>query len=72
MAGSKSFAAIGQRAADAGPEALAALGAIRGTADEPTFRRAFALVSPDVLDRVFAAPDCMSGFAVSLAAGLPR
>jgi hypothetical protein len=55
MAGSKSFAAIGQWAADAGPEALAALGAIRGTADEPTFRRAFALVSPDVLDRVLGA-----------------
>ena len=55
IAGSKSFAAIGQWAADAGPEALAALGAIRGAADESTFRRAFALVSPDVLDRVLGA-----------------
>ena len=52
IAGSKSFAAIGQWAADAGPEALAVLGAVRGAAEESTFRRAFALVSPDVLDRV--------------------
>ena len=49
IAGSKSFAAIGQWAADAGPEALAVLGAVRGAAEESTFRRAFALVSPDVL-----------------------
>jgi predicted transposase YbfD/YdcC len=55
IAGSKSFAAIGQWAADAGPEALAALGAVRGAAEESTFRRAFALVSPDVLDRVLGA-----------------
>src|SRR5437899_372139 len=54
-AGSKSFAAIGQWAADAGPEVLAVLGAVRGAADESTFRRAFALVSPDVLDRVLGA-----------------
>jgi predicted transposase YbfD/YdcC len=52
IAGSKSFAAIGQWAADAGPEALAALGAARGPAEESTFRRAFALVSADMLDRV--------------------
>ena len=44
-AGARSFAAIGQWAADAGPEALAALGAARGPAEESTFRRAFALVS---------------------------
>src|SRR5271156_5460340 len=50
-AGSRSFAAIGQWAADAGPEVLAGLGAARGPAEESTFRRAFALVSPDVLDR---------------------
>ena len=31
------------------------LGAVRGAADESTFRRAFALVSPDVLDRVLGA-----------------
>src|SRR5205814_7638412 len=55
IAGSKSFAAIGQWAADAGPEVLAALGAARGPAEESTFRRAFALVSPDVLDRVLGA-----------------
>jgi len=51
IAGSRSFAAIGQWAADAGPEVLAGLGAARGPAEESTFRRAFALVSPDVLDR---------------------
>jgi predicted transposase YbfD/YdcC len=55
IAGSKSFAAIGQWAADAGPEVLAVLGAVRGAAEESTFRRAFALVSPDVLDRVLGA-----------------
>src|SRR5690349_638447 len=55
IAGSRSFAAIGQWAADAGPEALAMLGAARGPADESTFRRAFALVSADVLDRVLGA-----------------
>ena len=52
IAGSRSFAAIGQWAADAGPDVLAALGSARGPAEESTFRRAFALVSPDVLDRV--------------------
>jgi predicted transposase YbfD/YdcC len=55
IAGSRSFAAIGQWAADAGPEALAALGAVRGPAEESTFRRSFALVSADVLDRVLGA-----------------
>ena len=54
-AGSRSFAAIGQWAADAGPEALAVLGAARGPAEESTFRRAFARVSADVLDRVLGA-----------------
>src|SRR5512140_30789 len=55
IAGSRSFAAIGQWAADAGPEVLAVLGAVRGPAEESTFRRAFALVSPDALDRVLGA-----------------
>jgi len=55
IAGSRSFAAIGQWAADAGPEVLAGLGAARGPADESTFRRAFALVSADALDRVLGA-----------------
>jgi len=35
IAGSKSFAAIGQWAADAGPEVLAALGAARGRRRSP-------------------------------------
>ena len=55
IAGSRSFAAIGQWAADAGPEVLAGLGAVRGPAEESTFRRAFALVSPGALDRVLGA-----------------
>ena len=55
IAGSRSFAAIGQWAADAGPEVLAVMGAARGPAEESTFRRAFALVSADVLDRVLGA-----------------
>jgi predicted transposase YbfD/YdcC len=54
-AGSRSFAAIGQWAADAGPEVLAVLGAARGAAEESTFRRAFALVNADVLDQVLGA-----------------
>jgi hypothetical protein len=55
IAGSRSFAAIGQWAAEAGPEFLAGLGAARGPAEESTFRRAFALVSADVLDRLLGA-----------------
>ena len=55
IAGARSFTAIGQRAADAGPEVLAGLGATRGPAEESTFRRAFALVSPDMLDRLLGA-----------------
>jgi len=55
IAGSRSFAAIGQWAADAGPDVLAALGADRGPADESTCRRAFALVSADILDQVLGA-----------------
>ena len=54
-AGSRSFAAIGQWAAEAGPAVLAGLGAACGPAEESTFRRAFALVSPDVLDQVLGA-----------------
>jgi predicted transposase YbfD/YdcC len=54
-AGSRSFAAIGQWAADAGPDVLAGLGADRGPAEESTFRRAFALVSADKLDQVLGA-----------------
>src|SRR5512135_1137884 len=46
IAGSRSFAAIGQWASDAGPDVLAVLGAARGPAEECTFRRGFALVGP--------------------------
>ena len=55
IADSRSFAAIGQWAADAGPGVLAGLGADRGPAEESTYRRAFALVSANVLDRVLGA-----------------
>jgi DDE_Tnp_1-associated len=55
IAGSRSFAAIDQWAADAGPAVLAGLGAARGLAEESTFRRAFALVSPEMLDQVLGA-----------------
>jgi hypothetical protein len=51
IAGSRSFAAIGQWAADAGPDVLAGLGAMRGAAEESTFRRAFALLDPARLDQ---------------------
>lgn len=50
IAGARSFAAIGHRAADVGPDVLTALGAAHGRRDESTCRRAFALLSADVLD----------------------
>src|SRR5689334_23522547 len=52
IAGSRSFAAIGQWAADAGADVLAGLGAARGPAEESTFRRAFAMISPDRLGQI--------------------
>jgi DDE_Tnp_1-associated len=52
IAGSRSFAAIGQWAADAGAGVLAGLGAACDPAEESTFRRAFAMISPEVLDQV--------------------
>jgi predicted transposase YbfD/YdcC len=55
IAGSRSFAAIGQWAADAGPDVLAGLGAGRRPAEESTYRRAFALVGADLLDQVLGA-----------------
>jgi predicted transposase YbfD/YdcC len=55
IAGSRSFAAIGQWAADAGPDVLAGLGAVRGAAEESTFRRAFALLDPGRLDQALGA-----------------
>src|SRR5262249_57711214 len=50
IAGSRSFAAIGQWAADAGPEALAVLGAAPGPADQSTFRRPVPPVTADAAD----------------------
>ena len=55
IAGSRSFAAIGQWAADAGTDVLATLGATRGAAEESTFRRAFAAIDADRLDAVLGA-----------------
>src|SRR5947199_958678 len=55
IAGSRSFAAIGQWAADAGQDVLAVLGADRGPAEESTFGRAFALLDPGRLDQVLGA-----------------
>jgi hypothetical protein len=46
---------MGQCAAYAGAGVLAALGAVRGPAEESTFRRAFALISADVLGQVIGA-----------------
>ena len=54
-AGSGSFAAIGRWAAGAGAGVLAGLGAVRGPAEESTFRRAFALVSAGVPGQVIGA-----------------
>ncbi|MBO0879992.1 MAG: ISAs1 family transposase [Mycobacterium sp.] len=55
IAGSRSFAAIGQWASDAGSDVLAGLGAVRGPAEESTFRRAFAAIAPDKLDQILGA-----------------
>ncbi len=55
IAGARSFAASGRWAADADPQVPAVLGAARGAAEESTHRRAFALVSADVLGRVLGA-----------------
>jgi predicted transposase YbfD/YdcC len=55
IAGSRSFAAVGQWAADAGTDVPAGLGADRGPAEESTFRRAFALAGPDALDQALGA-----------------
>ena len=60
IAGSRSFAAIGQWAADAGPDVLAGLGAMRGAAEESTFRRAFALLALTSSTR-FSVPGCTPG-----------
>jgi hypothetical protein len=44
-AGSRSFAAIGQWAGDAGADVLAGLGAVRGPAEESTFGAALERLS---------------------------
>lgn len=54
VAGSRSFAVIGQWAADASTDVLTALGAACGPAEASTFWRAFALVSVDALDAALA------------------
>ncbi|MEU8799629.1 ISAs1 family transposase [Spirillospora sp. NPDC048819] len=54
-AGSRSFAAIGQWAADAGDQVLDALRAARGAAEESTFRRVFATVDAGTLDAILGA-----------------
>jgi hypothetical protein len=60
IAGSRSFAAMGQWAADAGPEVLTVLGAARGAAEESTF----CVRSPWSARRCstgFSAPGCTPG-----------
>ncbi|MBA3488629.1 MAG: ISAs1 family transposase, partial [Longispora sp.] len=55
VAGSRSFAAVGQWAADAGADVLATLGAVRAAAQESTLRRVFTAVDADKLDSVVGA-----------------
>jgi predicted transposase YbfD/YdcC len=55
LAGARSFAAIGEWAADATDEVRASLGMTRGAADEATFRRLFARLDADTLDRLLGA-----------------
>jgi hypothetical protein len=57
-AGSRSLAAIGQWAADAGPDVLGALGASRGPAEESTFRR----VRPDQRGRARPGPRRLAAY----------
>ena len=66
IAGSRSFAAIGQWAPTPGPEVLAGLGAVRGPAEESTFRRAFALVSRG---RARPGPRCLAAHQGAQAGG---
>ncbi len=54
VAGARGFTAIGEWARDAGPVELGRLG-LRSAADESTFRRLFALLGADLLDRVLGA-----------------
>ncbi|MBL0887599.1 ISAs1 family transposase [Myceligenerans sp. I2] len=55
LTGAKSFTAIGEWAGDAGTGVLAQLGMVRPAATESTFRRLFARLDADRLDRVLGA-----------------
>jgi predicted transposase YbfD/YdcC len=55
LTGSRSFVAIGEWAADAGVEVLAGLGITGRAPDEATFRRVFARLDADLLDRLLGA-----------------
>ena len=55
LAGARSFTAIGEWAAEATDELLNSLGATRCAPDEATFRRLFAKVDADTLDRLLGA-----------------
>ena len=60
IGGSKSFTAIGQWAADTGPEVLTVLDAARGAADESTFRRHSPWSAP-MCSTVSSVPGCGHG-----------
>jgi predicted transposase YbfD/YdcC len=79
LAGARSLTAIGEWAADASPEVLAALGVRRNDRvgrhlppEETTVRRALRLVDPDELDGVICAFLAARRPAPDLRAGLPR
>lgn len=55
LAGARSFVAIGEWAADATGETLAALGVAGCASDEATIRRLFARLDADLLDRLLGA-----------------
>lgn len=55
LAGARSFVAIGEWASDAGIEALTLLGLTGRAPDEATFRRLFARLDADQLDRLLGA-----------------
>lgn len=52
LAGAKGFTAIGQWAGESAVGTLTALGMVRGAADEATFRRVFARLDADLLDKI--------------------
>jgi hypothetical protein len=55
LARARSFAAIGEWAAEASEEWLAALGITRSAPDESTLRKLFARLDADALDRAIGA-----------------